>query len=288
MGLTSKIEAIVQNKKFKKFLTRLYGLGASVVILGALFKIEHWTGASLMLSAGLITESVIFFFFAFDSEEEPKKDTPEILQNPTYDAEGIPVYGAYQPASLGSANGSLGNGNGSLALAKFDEMLLDADISPALLERFGLGLKKLGETTENLNSMEDVSLASKSYMQTIKSADESLGRLARSYENTITKVTVNTVFKYQSIAKSLSIIEDESKGYKQQLETLNDNINVLNNVYRSQRKEAENYLRNITDAVDESKKYKQEMKELNENINALNKFYGNMLNSMNVKKRNLS
>lgn len=56
-----KLAQLMQNKKFKGFLTMLYSLGASVVVLGALFKIQHWPGAGFMLSAGLITEALIFF-----------------------------------------------------------------------------------------------------------------------------------------------------------------------------------------------------------------------------------
>ena len=54
-------------------MSRLYGWGASLVILGALFKIEHYPGASIMLALGLGTEAIIFFFSAFETpKEEPK------------------------------------------------------------------------------------------------------------------------------------------------------------------------------------------------------------------------
>jgi gliding motility-associated protein GldL len=51
-------------------MAKLYGLGASVVIVGALFKIMHWPGAGIMLTAGLLTEAVIFFFSAFEPLHE--------------------------------------------------------------------------------------------------------------------------------------------------------------------------------------------------------------------------
>jgi len=50
-------------------MTKLYGIGASVVILGALFKITHWPGATIMLSAGMITESIIFSFQLLKSNQ---------------------------------------------------------------------------------------------------------------------------------------------------------------------------------------------------------------------------
>jgi len=57
---------LVKSKKYKVFMARLYGIGASVVIIGALFKITHIRGADVMLFVGLITESIIFFFSAFE------------------------------------------------------------------------------------------------------------------------------------------------------------------------------------------------------------------------------
>ena len=47
----------------KKTMNFAYGMGAAVVIVGALFKIQHWTGASQLLIAGLLTEAFIFAFF---------------------------------------------------------------------------------------------------------------------------------------------------------------------------------------------------------------------------------
>jgi gliding motility-associated protein GldL len=49
------------SKGWKKFMAKLYGFGAAVVIVGALFKIMHWPGADAMLIAGLGTEALIFF-----------------------------------------------------------------------------------------------------------------------------------------------------------------------------------------------------------------------------------
>lgn len=57
---------LVQSTKYRKFIQYLYGWGASVVLLGALFKLQHWPGAGLMLTIGMSTEAVIFFFSAFE------------------------------------------------------------------------------------------------------------------------------------------------------------------------------------------------------------------------------
>jgi len=83
---------LVQSSGWKNFIAKLYGLGASVVIIGALFKIQHWPLAGTMLTIGLLTEAVIFFFSAFEPLHEevdwslvypelagiPEDETPEI------------------------------------------------------------------------------------------------------------------------------------------------------------------------------------------------------------------
>ncbi len=64
------VTEIVQSSGWKNFMAKLYGLGASVVIIGAMFKLMHWTGASIMIVVGLSTEAVIFFFSAFEPLHE--------------------------------------------------------------------------------------------------------------------------------------------------------------------------------------------------------------------------
>jgi gliding motility-associated protein GldL len=270
------IEKLVQSKEFKKLLPKLYGIGASVTVIGALFKIEHLPGSSIMLSAGLLTEAVIFFFSAFEGEDEPVRVYPEILDNHDYGAEELPSYAQ-------QARGVINGDGGSVALAKFDKMLEEADITPNVLMALGNGMRKLGETTEQLNSMGNISEASKQYMNTIKAADESLGKLAKTYESTIGKVTCNTVFKYKGIANSLSIVEEETRSYQEQMESLTKNIDALNTIYKMQRKEENDHLKELTASVIESKKYRQQISELNDHLAALNKFYGNMRSAMKIR-----
>ena len=66
MGLAE----ITQGKKFKNFMAKLYGIGAAIVIVGALFKIQHWPASGFFLVLGLGTEAVIFIFSAFEPPHE--------------------------------------------------------------------------------------------------------------------------------------------------------------------------------------------------------------------------
>ena len=286
---------LVQSSGWKNFISKLYGLGASVVIIGALFKIQHWPLAGPMLTAGLITEAIIFFFSAFEPLHE------EIDWSLVYpELAGIPEDESPELASHGGkyhgAAGGIGGGAGSVALAKFDEMLEKAEISPDLFQKLGVGMRKLSESTANMNSMGDVSAASSKYMNTINTANDSLGKLTDSYQST-TRLINETSSSYRTMADSLSFIEVGGKSYQQQLESLNKNLSALNAVYELQRKGADNHLKesdslyigiqglmkDLSESAGDTKKYREQITKLNDNLSALNNVYGNMLAAMNVK-----
>jgi gliding motility-associated protein GldL len=287
---------IVQTSGWKSFMAKLYGIGASIVIIGALFKIQHWQGAGTMLTIGLCTESLIFFFSAFEPLHEDVDWTlvyPElagIQEEEPGTARGVGG-GGYGAAGIGG-----GGGGGSVALSKFDEMLERADITPDLFQKLGVGMKKLSESTSNINAMGDVSAASAKYMNTIHTANDSLGRLSDSYQNTA-KILNDTNSNYGKIADSLSLIETGGKSYQQQLESLNKNLSALNAVYELQRKDANDHIKeseslfkgiqtivkDLADSSGDTKKYRDQITKLNDNLAALNNVYGNMLAAMNVK-----
>jgi gliding motility-associated protein GldL len=295
---------LVSSSGWKNFIAKLYGLGASVVIIGALFKIQHWVGATEMLTLGLCTEAVIFFFSAFEPLHEEVDWTlvyPELAGIPPEGGE-LPSHGEKHAGGGGggthviSGGGGGGGGAGSAALAKFDEMLEKAEITPDLFMKLGVGMKKLGDSTAKMNEMGDVSAASTKYINTIKGADESLGKLSDSYQTTA-KIINETGSNYKNIADSLSVIEVGGKSYQQQLEGLNKNLSALNAVYELQikgtnsnvkesdalYKEIQGLIKDLTDSAGDTKKYREQMTKLNDNLSALNNVYGNMLAAMNVK-----
>jgi gliding motility-associated protein GldL len=286
---------LVQSSGWKNFIAKLYGLGASVVIVGALFKIQHWPLAGTMLTIGLLTEAIIFFFSAFEPLHEEVDWSlvyPELAGIPDEGAEELTSHGRYH----GVVSGGGGGGAGSAALAKFDEMLENAEITPELFQKLGAGMKKLGDSTANISVMGDISAASNKYMNSINNATESLGKLSESYQSA-TKVINETGATYQTIADSLSALEAGGKSYQQQLEVLNKNMSALNTVYELQKKGADTHLKesevlyqglqnlvkDLSDSAGDTTKYREQIKKLNENLSALNNVYGNMLAAMNVK-----
>jgi gliding motility-associated protein GldL len=292
---------LVQSSGWKNFIAKLYGLGASVVIIGALFKIQHWPLAGPMLTLGLLTEAVIFFFSAFEPLHEEIDWSlvyPELAGIPEDESPELASHGGkhHGGGAIAGGGGGYGGGAGAVALAKFDEMLEKAEISPDLFQKLGVGMKKLSETTVNMNAMGDVSAASSKYMNTINTANDSLGKLSDSYTATA-KVINETGSTYKNMADSFSVIEVGGKSYQQQLESLNKNLSALNSVYELQRKGADEHLKesetlykgiqvlmkDLSDSAGDTKKYREQITKLNDNLSALNNVYGNMLSAMNVK-----
>jgi len=287
------LSEVVSSSGWKNFIAKLYGLGASVVIVGALFKIQHWPAAGAMLTVGLITEAVIFFFSAFEPLREEKEYDWELVYPELADIPDMEEHGIASGKSHGAVSGG---GAGSAALAKFDEMLENAEISPDLFMKLGAGMKKLSDSTANISVMGDISAASSKYMNTVNMANDSLGKLADSYQSTA-RIINETGSTYRNMADSLSVIEVGGKSYQQHLETLNKNLSALNTVYELQRKGADEHIKesetlykgiqglmkDLSESAGDAKKYREQITKLNDNLAALNNVYGNMLAAMNVK-----
>ncbi|MDO9580055.1 MAG: gliding motility protein GldL [Bacteroidales bacterium] len=290
MSLVRKLEKAVQSKQGRFWMAKLYGIGASVVIIGALAKLQHWSWAGWALMCGLGTEAIIFFFYAFESETEWGRVWPEL----DLTSEDFKKKHSSHKEFRGDHHD--GGGSGMETLVKFDKMLEKAEITPDLLQNLGAGMKKLSETTANMNAMGDVTAASSKYMNTINNANELLGELSDSYHTT-TKIINETGYNYKNISDSLSVIEVGGKSYQQQLESLNKNLSALNAVYELHRNGANDHLKesdslftgiqglmkDLSESAGDTKKYREQITKLNDNLSALNNVYGNMLAAMNFK-----
>jgi gliding motility-associated protein GldL len=147
------ITEIVQSSGWKNFMAKLYGIGASVVIIGAMFKIMHWPGASTMIVAGLTTEAIIFFFSAFEPLHEELDWTlvyPELA-------------GMSDPDELDELREESLAGRG-VGLQKFDELFKEADIRPETIKSLSTGLTSLSQTSANLADITAASVATKEYL----------------------------------------------------------------------------------------------------------------------------
>jgi len=290
------ISEIVQSHGWKSFMAKLYGLGAAVVIVGALFKIMHWPGSGLFLTLGLLTEAIIFTFSAFEPLHE---DIDWTLVYP--ELAGLTDEGELEHFRKESR--PVGGGASTGALARFDEMLEKGDIGQELFNKLGEGLKNLSKSTNNLNEISDATVATNEFSTKVRSAAESFSTLHTNYSesagslNNSIGLLSNT---YQQLSDSLSnkfdVIKSSGASYTEKLENLNKNLSALNAVYELQLKGANeqvkdsqelykglgNMINDLKDSVKETNTYKEEITKLHKNLSELNQIYGNMLSAMSI------
>lgn len=258
----------MQGKKWKSFMAKLYGFGAAVVIVGAMFKIQHWPGAGPMLVIGLSTEAVIFFFSAF---EKPHEDPDWSLVYP--ELAGIP----------GEGGGHGGSGQQGLSpTQELDNLLEDAKIGPELIESLGNNLRSLGDNVAKMSDITDASVATEQYVGNVKRAAETVGNLSEAY----TKA---------SASLGAMVVDGGGVDFGSEMQKMGQNISQLNTQYTLQLSGTKQFLESsnslyagmndlmstLNESVDDAKKYKQEVSQLAQNISSLNTVYGNMLSAMN-------
>ena len=313
MGVISNI---VNSKAYKVFMARLYGWGASVVMIGALMKLEHMQYSSYFLIAGLGTEAIIFFFSAW----EPTAD------NYQWDR-------VYPELANGNGKNKAPVAKGSTT-QQMDQLFAKADITPEVLEKLGNGMRNLADTTSKISDISDAHVVTEEYIGTVKeaagkmdsfsdiyskSADElnkSASSLTESYTKTAEMVaqtganlveTVNTSSgqlsnSYNQLLEALNNdfarLNQGSSSYSVQLEQLNKNLSALNTVYELQLKGTDAHLEsskqvyagldammeNLSASVQNTKVYRSEVESLGKKLIALNKVYGNMLTAMNMRE----
>lgn len=248
------------NGKFQK--NAIVCLGASIVLLGALFKLMHWPGASIMLIVGMLTEALLFGFFAI---LPPHKDYHWEKVYPGLDISPELEHGAGQ-AHMGSAVEQINKG------------LQDAEVGPEIIEKLGSNLKKLGDQLAKLSDMSDASVASNKFAQNAESAAQVLEEMKGAYSRA---------------TEAVSVLADASTGastYNEQMQIAAKNLSALNESYQMQLQDTQSFgkaFQNIAEvantlesAVEDTKKYKESVGELANNIASLNSIYGNMLSAM--------
>ena len=298
------VTEIVQSAGWKSFMAKLYGIGASIVIIGAMFKIQHWPGGGFMITAGLATEAVIFFFSAFEPLHEELDWTlvyPELA-------------GMTDPDELDDYKDEALAGRG-VSLEKFDDLFNQAEIKPETIKKLGDGLNSLSITAANLSDISAASMATKQYAENVQNAAESVGGLVSNYSDSTNKVVSaaetlsNSYVKASeaiskgggemaaSVSSAASSISQNNQSFGEQLAAMNKNLTALNAAYEQQLRGTtehmkgsdqvyrgiEDMMKNLKESVEETEKYKQQMSQLSKNLADLNTIYGNMLSAMNVK-----
>ena len=248
-------------KKFKEFMSKLYGFGAAIVIIGALFKIEHMPFASEMLIIGLSTEALIFFFSAL---EPPAHSEPDwSLVHPELRYEGDDTETA------------------TTAVEEFDSLLKEAEIDSKTLKNLGDGMRNLGDQASKMSDMADAAGATQEFSDSLVKASNRVDEMANTYEGVSDSLT------------GLVGSKEAGNSAGQNLERMNTNLGSLNAMYEMQLQQLEankelysgmgELVKTLNDSVEDTKAYKEHIAALAQNLASLNTVYGNMLNAMGNK-----
>lgn len=261
----------LQELIYKTIMPKVYGIGAAVVIVGALFKILHWSGANEMLTIGLLVEAAIFFLSAFEPHENEldwSKVYPELSEE--YDG---PM------AAPRIANKKPGGGSVSQDL---DKMLEKGKVGPELIESLGKGMRNMAESASKMSNLSDAAVATNDYAKNVSSASKSLLEMNKSYATTAGAMT------------EMANASKDAKEYHTQIQEVTKNLGALNAVYELELKDADTHVKamnkfytNLTGAMEgmskvgeNSQQFTSELNKLTGNITALNNVYGSMLTAM--------
>lgn len=191
-----------------------YGLGASVVIIGALFKILHWEigflNGGMLLAIGLITEALIFAISAFepvDDEYDWSLVYPELNGG-----EAAPRAAAANDEEVGG-----------MLSRKLDELLKEANIDAELFDSLGSSIRNFEGAAKGIAPTADAINHTQKYSQELSLAAEQMESL-----NSLYKVQLESASRQASINEE---VVQNAGALKEQMESLATNLSSLNGVY---------------------------------------------------------
>jgi gliding motility-associated protein GldL len=280
--------------KWKMFMKYFYGYGAAVVVLGALFKIMHWPGASIMLVTGLLVEVAIFVMSSFEPlPHEYHWDLvyPELAQvhdighgEDDHAHEEEKAEEGHEEAALTNAQTVYVKNEG--ITQHLDKMLEEAKIDSELLESLASGMRSLGENASSLQGISSAVAATDNYVSSLQTASDKITTLSDAYERASLTLT------------GLTSTSEEGESFGEQMQKVSRNLAALNNVYELQLKGSSAHLeatekfqgqvtemmQNLSDSAEDTRLYKENMATLTRNLSDLNQVYGNMLKAMTITR----
>ena len=235
---------LVRSKGYKNFMAKLYGIGAAVVILGALFKILHLQGANIMPIAGMGTEAIIFIFSAFEPlhvEYNWALVYPELAIGNEEELKPV-TKKAKKEAPTGTVTQQL------------DKMLEEAKIGPELIESLATGMRNLSENAKKISGTADAAAATDGYIANLTKAGEKAKDLSVQYEK-----TTNALMSQQQTS---DVIASSTKQMEQTVKAYAESLNA---------------------SLQNTMKYQEEVNKLTQSVQKISSIYGNMLAAMSGK-----
>lgn len=296
MGEYSKFNIVYHLQKWmdsvpgQTFLNYAYSWGASIVILGALFKLTHLPGANFMLFAGMGTEAFVFFLSAFDRPFDKTADGRDIPTHVTeeYLETGKVTYGENEGAAAsggqtiiiggGSFSGGAGVSAASSSVAGSDkgEDAEQIDESVAAAVAPGAGFSENGEAVAGA-TMTGGSVAG----ATIAGGNTAWVAGQQGVTPEMADAQNNYVEELKKLVETLEKVNEQSTRLtrdSEEMENLNRTLTGISKVYEMQLKGASQQIGTIDQINEQSRKMAQQIEQLN-------KIYARMIEAMTVNMR---
>ena len=289
MSEKRSFDEVWNSPKVKRIIGAVYSLGASVVIIGAMFKILHLPGAGVTLGIGMVTEAILFAIGIFDA---PHVD---------YHWDHVfPALTAKEPNPL-NYNGTIG-GNGLSGGGNFGGPMLPGmeKLSESEAKSLTESIKNMSETAAQLANISRVAGLTDSYASNLNKASEAAALFAEK-QTKLDEASNSLLSSYSGIASNMASAQDNTKAFAERASELSKNLGSINTAYELQLKgiqsqasaiESQNAKINavttefqkLQSAVNASAKnmdaYRTMTDQLAKNISDLNNVYGNMLNAL--------
>lgn len=275
-------ESFLSSPKGKKIVGYAYGFGAAIVIVGALFKILHLPGASVVLTLGMGTEALLFALSAF---EDPHKEYHWDLVFPQLEGgEGGPIMGAAPAAPAAKSGNSI------------DDIAQAGKLSESDVQKLNDGIRKLSETAAQISDVTAAVSASSNYARNMNAASDAIGAFAATQASL--KSSSDSLFaSYKTVAESMSNVAADAKGYMTEMQGITKNLSAINASYEMQVKSISEQAGIVSDVNDNLKKiqtamdaasaetiaFKDQATKLTQQVSSLNNVYGNMLNAFGAR-----
>jgi gliding motility-associated protein GldL len=258
------IGELLKTKRAKSMMGFVYSWGASIVLIGALFKLQHWPYSGYFLGVGLITEAIIFFVSAFEPPlEMPEwsKVYPELREDYAFDELPKPE----KPGNRG-----------------LEELLNNTELTPALLDKVSLSLNDLSKTAKGISDISSATLATEKYVQNLNTAGDSMSALSNLHAKANTNIDNSVsllVSSYENTAKMMSssgqaIVEKLNNTGNDFTSRILESGNLLVKTYKTASEKIEGSLQNFGDSTGN---YTENLNKLNKNLSVLNAAVENQL-----------
>ena len=275
----SKFQKFLASKKYKTFMGYLYGWGASVVMIGAYFKLTHIPGADFMLALGLGIEALIFFMSAFEPQHvEYAWDNVFVELEEDWDGKTKTQF-----ATTGTAVGKAATTD--VEEAMLSKMFEKMNVSEDTFKKLGRGIDQLAENAGQMANISNAMAATTNYATAMDRATKSISDFSNAYIQTNQKLSdslgkldfsaldANTIKKVASSMTSLnSIYELQLQGAEQTSAASKKLTETMNK-----------YMDNLNASSQNAGQLNQQLTQLSQRLTALNNVYGGMLSAMNIK-----